>query len=142
MAWKLQQKYILDLRPRFVQDAEAKQLQMKIDNMQQQLREAHSSCSAAEAAVIELMPLHLTVSQLRKRLAAEMRVFAQLQVHCFQLWVQYTPALCVILNGPCGRVLEDVEFLIFCLSSWICIHTEHCAIIRCAGTACGNCSKR
>lgn len=48
--------------------------------LQQQLQEANSDCSAAEAAVIELVPLHLTVSQLRHRLAAEMCALTQLQV--------------------------------------------------------------
>lgn len=52
--------------------------------MQQQLQQADVSRTAAEAAVIELVPLHLTVSQLRQRLAAEMSALARLQVVLLQ----------------------------------------------------------
>eukprot|EP00892_Ulva_mutabilis_P000536 jgi/Ulvmu1/10483/UM064_0020.1 len=60
--------------------SEVCKLERKVESMQHDLREADEGRSAAEAAVIELVPLHLTVSQLRQRLAAEMTAFTDLQV--------------------------------------------------------------
>lgn len=73
-------RYECDLTWWKLQASEARELQRKLAEMQQQLHQADVNRTAAEAAVIELVPLHLTVSQLRQRLAAEMSALARLQV--------------------------------------------------------------
>ena len=63
-----------------LQASEVCELQNTVYNVQQQLEKSDERRTAAEAAVIELVPLHLTVSQLRQRLAAEMTALHELQV--------------------------------------------------------------